>query len=95
MSASKTSGIVQTSLLAVTQTALGCGIGLLLAGKLARPAQKTTAATLFSVGLLLALPIAAGMGMKVWNRPTTERNVRRRLAMIRGDSGLPDEVEIF
>lgn len=95
MSASKTSGIVQTSLLAVMQTAVGCGIGLLLAGKLARPTQKTTAATLFSVGLLLTLPVAVGMGIKVWNRPTTDRSARRRLATIRGDSGLPDEVEIF
>src|SRR5688500_14599977 len=52
----KSSIALQTSMLAITQTAAGCGIGLLIAGKLGRPTQKVTAASLLSLAALLALP---------------------------------------
>ena len=91
----KSTDSLQTSLLAVTQTAVGCGIGLLIAGKLGRPAQKTTAATMISVGALLALPLLVMAVMRTVNRPTSERGMRRRLDSIRGDSGFPDEAEII
>jgi hypothetical protein len=86
---------LQTSLLAVTQTAVGCGIGLLIAGKLGRPAQKTTGATMIWVGALLALPVLVLATIRQVNRPTSERGMRRRLASIRHNSGLPEEAEIF
>lgn len=86
---------LQTSLLAITQTAVGCGIGLLIAGKLGRPAQKTTAATMISVGALLALPVVVIAVMRSVNQPNSERGMRRRLDSIRGDSGFPDEAEIL
>ena len=85
----------RSGLLAVIQTAVGCGIGLLLAGKLRRPAQKITAASLFSVGFLLAVPGVVGVILRVLNRPTSERGSRRRLDTIRHDPGFPDEVEVF
>ena len=91
----KPSDTLQTSLLAVTQTAVGCGVGLLLAGRLGRPTQKVTAATLISVGALLALPMLVGTVTKVVNRPNTARGMRRRLDRIRTDSGFPEEVGIF
>ena len=91
----KPSDPVQTSLLAITQTAVGCGIGLLIAGKLGRPAQKTTAATMISIGALLALPVVVGAVMRSLNRPESERGMRRRLDSIRRDSGFPDEAEIL
>jgi hypothetical protein len=91
----KTSDPLQTSLLAITQTAVGCGIGLLIAGKLGRPAQKTTAATMISVGALLALPVVVIAVIRAMNRPNSERGMRKRLDSIRGDSGYPDEAEIF
>ncbi len=87
------SDTLQTSLLAVTQTAVGCGIGLLIAGKLRRPAQKVTAATLFSVGLLLAVPAVVGVVVKAWNR--TDRGARRRLDRIRHDPGFHDDTEVL
>jgi hypothetical protein len=90
----KSSDPLQTSLLAVTQTAVGCGIGLLIAGKLGRPAQKTTAATMISVGALLALPVVVGMVVRSLNGPESARGARRRLNSIRGDHGFPDEVEV-
>lgn len=92
---SKSSETVQTSLLAITQTAVGCGVGLLLAGKLGRPAQKTTAATMISVGALLALPVLVAAVVRTVNKPTSARGMRRRLDSIRQDSGLRDEAEIF
>ena len=92
---SKSSDTLQTSLLAVTQTAVGCGLGLLLAGKLGRPAQKTTATTMISVGALLALPVLVVAIVKTINRPESARGMRRRLDSIRRDSGFPDEAEIY
>jgi len=91
----KPSSTVQTSLLAVTQTAVGCGIGLLIAGRLGRPAQKTTATTMISVGALLALPVLVGVIVRAVNRPDSARGMRRRLDSIRQDSGFPDEAEIL
>ena len=91
---SKASDIVRTSLLAVTQTAVGCGIGLLIAGKLRRPTQKVTAASLFSVGFLLALPAVVQVVVRVWNSPASARGARRSLNSIRGDSGVLDEIDV-
>jgi hypothetical protein len=90
----KPSDPVQTSLLAITQTAVGCGIGLLIAGKLGRPAQKTTAATMISVGALLALPVIVGVVVRSLNGPDSARGARRRLNTIRHDHGFPDEAEV-
>lgn len=90
----KPSEIVRTSLLAVTQTAVGCGIGLLIAGKLRRPTQKVTAASLFSVGFLLFIPVLVHLIARVWNFPGSERSARRSLNSIRGDSGVLDEIDV-
>jgi hypothetical protein len=95
MLSSKNSDAVRTGLLAIIQTAVGCGIGLLIAGKLQRPTQKVTAASLFSVGALLAVPGVVGIALRVWNRPGSARGARRRLDTIRGDSGFPDEAEVY
>ncbi len=84
-----------SSLLAVTQTAVGCGIGLLLAGKLQRPAQKTTGATLLSLGVLLAIPAVVQTVIHAWQGPESDRGMRRRLDSIRQDPGLMDETDAF
>ena len=86
---------LQTSLLAITQTAVGCGIGLLLAGKLGRPAQKTTAASLLAVGALLAMPWVVENVLDRLNGPGSARGERRRLDRIRTDAGYPDDAEVF
>ncbi len=95
MPLSKPSELVRSSLLAVTQTAIGCAVGLLLAGKLGRPKQKATAATLLGVGALLAVPALVGLVSRVVIGPGSTRGERRRLDSIRTDSGFPDEAEIF
>lgn len=95
MANSLSSDPIKSSLLAVTQTAVGCGIGLLLAGKLARPTQKTTAATLLSLGVLLALPAVVETVARAWKGPESDRGVRRRLDSIRLDPGLTEETEAY
>jgi hypothetical protein len=95
MPSSKNSDPVQTSLLAITQTAVGCGIGLLLAGKLARPAQKTTAATMLGVGALLAMPWVVERVLERLNGPGSPRGERRRLDRIRTDAGYADDTDVF
>lgn len=86
---------LKRSLLTITQTAAGCAVGLLIAGKIGRPAQKTTAATLLGIGALLALPAIIDVVANAVTGPGSERGERRRLDSIRTDSGLPDDAEIF
>jgi hypothetical protein len=81
---------VNAHLLAVTQTAVGCGLGLLLAGKLSRTAQKNTAFVLLGVGALLAVPAVIEAIGDIVSGPRSERGVRQRLDSIRGDSGMDD-----
>lgn len=95
MPRSHSSETLQKSFLIVTQTAVGCALGLLLAGKIGRPAQKTTAATLLGVGALLALPALIDAVTEVVNGPGSERGERRRLDSIRTDSGLSDDADIL
>ena len=95
MAFSKNSDPLQTSLLAITQTAVGCGIGLLLAGKLGRPAQKTTAATMLAVGALLAMPWVVENVLERLNGPGSARGERRRLETIRTDAGYAEDAEVF
>jgi len=95
MDTPKTSDTLNTSLLAITQTAVGCGLGLLLGGKMSRSAQKTTAFTILGIGALLALPTIVEAVSDVISGPGTKRGTRRSLDSIRHDSGLPDDAEIF
>jgi hypothetical protein len=84
-----------TSLVAVTQAAVGCGVGILMASKMRPSVQRTTAVTMLSVGLVSTLPLAYDLFARCWNRPGSHRSMRRRLESIRDDSGLPDDAEIY
>lgn len=86
---------IPTSIVAVTQTAVGCGIGLLLAGKLPRTAQRTTAIAMLSVGAASLLPVIAGILARKINRPESARGMKRRLDSIREDSGLSESEDVF
>jgi hypothetical protein len=66
---------------------IGCGVGLLLAGKLGRPAQRATAVTLLVVGAVATVPFFYGVLAKQINRPESERGMKRRLDSIRGNEG--------
>jgi hypothetical protein len=84
-----------TGLVALTQTAVGFGAGLLLAGKMGRTAKNATAAVVFSVGVISTLPLIIDLVTKCINRPGSERDMRKRLASIRRDSGVSQDVRIF
>ena len=78
------------SLLALTRTAFGLGIGMLMADKFKRPVRNAAAITLVSIGALAAVPFV------VINRPESERASRARLRSIRGDSGYrSDDMDVY
>ena len=75
-------------LLAVTRAALGCGIGMMVAGKFQRPViRQTTAIALLSVGVLGSVPWLVRSVIDVVNRPDSERGMKQRLASIRSSAG--------
>lgn len=83
-------------LLAVTRAALGCGIGMMVAGKFQRPTiRQVTAITLLSVGVLGSMPWLVRSVLEVVNRPESERGMRQRLASIRSNTGFETETEMF
>jgi len=79
------------SLLVLTRTAFGLGIGMLVADRIKKPARQTTAIALMSVGALAAVPFLVRVTMERINRPESERATRARLRSIRGDSGYSSE----
>ncbi|HUE41088.1 MAG TPA: hypothetical protein VMO75_04085 [Chthoniobacterales bacterium] len=83
------------NLLALTRTALGLGIGILVADKIGRPARQTTAIALMSVGALAAVPFLVKVALARINRPESDRGSRARLRSIRSDSGYRSEIDIY
>jgi hypothetical protein len=79
------------SLLVLTRTAVGLGIGMLVADRIKQPARQTTAIALVSIGALAALPSLVRLAIERINRPESERASRARLRSIRGDSGYSSE----
>ena len=83
------------NLLALTRTAFGLGIGMLVADKIKRPARQTAAIALMSVGALAAVPFLVRVALARINRPESERVSRATLRSIRSDSGYRSEVDIY
>jgi hypothetical protein len=83
------------NLLALTRTAIGLGIGMLVADKIKSPARQTAAIALMSVGALAALPFLVKVALARINRPESKRGSRARLRSIRSDSGYRSEVDIY
>jgi hypothetical protein len=83
------------SLLVLTRTAFGLGIGMLMADKIKRPFRQAAAIVLVSVGALAAVPFLVKLAVEQINRPTSERGSRARLRSIRGDSGYQSEADIY
>jgi sulfite reductase beta subunit-like hemoprotein len=87
--------LTTTSLVALAQTAIGCGIGLLLAGKMGRTAQRTAAIATLAVGVVATVPVVYEIFSRQMNHPQSARRMRKRLESIREDSGFSDEVEAY
>ena len=96
LSISKTSEPVSfDTLLVLTRTAFGLGLGMLMADKIKRPIRRAAAVTLLSLGTLAALPFFLKLALEQLNRPESERGSRARLQSIRGDSGYRSETNIY
>ena len=96
ISISKTTEAVPfDSLLVLTRTAFGLGLGMLMADKIKRPVRRAAAVTLLSLGTLAAVPFFLKLALEQLNRPESERGSRARLRSIRGDSGYQSEADIY
>jgi hypothetical protein len=94
ISISKTSEPLD-SLLTLTRTAFGLGIGMLLAGKIRQPVRQAAAIALVSVGALAAVPLLIKVALERINHPESERGSRARLRSIRGSSGYSTDGDIY
>ena len=96
LSISKTSEPVSfDTMLVLTRTAFGLGLGMLMADKIKRPIRRAAAVTLLSVGTLAALPFFLKLALEQINRPESKRGSEARLRSIRGDSGYRSEANIY
>lgn len=80
-------------LLTLTRTAVGLGLGLLVADRLKRPARQATAIALVSIGTLAAVPFLLKLGVGLFDR--SERGSRNRLRSIRGGAGYSNDDDIY
>ena len=81
------------SLLVLTRTAIGIGIGMLVADKIKRPGRQIAALALLSVGALAAVPFLWKLTTEQIDR--SELGSRARLRSIRGASGYRSDSDAF
>ena len=83
------------ALLAISQTAIGCGIGILLADKISENKRTTAAVAMLFLAIATTAPALVGVVADLINGPQSRLGVRRRLRSIREDSGLHAEEEVL
>lgn len=82
-------------MLVLTRTAIGIGIGMLIADRIRHPARQVAAIALMSLGVIAAVPFLVKLTAAQINKPESERGARARLRSIRGDSGYRSEADVF
>ena len=82
-------------LLVLTRTAIGLGLGMLIADKIRPQVRQATAITLLAIGVLAAAPWLVKITVGQINRPESEWGSRARLRSIRGDSGYSSDNDIY
>ena len=82
-------------LLVLTRTAIGIGLGILVAEKIKPPLRQAAAIALVAIGALAAAPWLVKIAVGQINRPESEWGSRARLRSIRGDSGYSSENDIY
>jgi len=82
-------------LLILTRTAIGLGLGILIADKIRPPVRQAAAITLLAIGALAAAPWLVKITIGQINRPESEWGSRARLRSIRGDSGYGLDNDIY
>jgi hypothetical protein len=95
LSIAKTEQDPLDNLLTLTRTAVGLGIGILLAEKIKQPARQATAIALVSIGALAALPFVVKLALERINRPESDRGSQARLRSIRGASDYSNDAELY
>ena len=82
-------------LLVLTRTAIGIGLGILVAEKIKPPLRQAAAIALVAIGALAAAPWLVKIAVGQINRPESEWGSRARLRSIRGDSGYSSDNDIY
>jgi hypothetical protein len=82
-------------LLVLTRTAIGIGLGILMADKIKPPLRQVAAIALVAVGALAAAPWLVKITLGQIRRPESEWGSRARLRSIRGDSGYSNDTDIY
>jgi hypothetical protein len=77
--------------LAVGRVAVGCALGLLVAGRIRRSVRQTTALALLAAGIVVNLPAIVSRLNEFINGPKSNRGIQKRLRSIRRDVDLPVE----
>jgi Na+/serine symporter len=80
-------------LLVVTRTAIGVGLGILMADKMKPPIRQIAAIALVAIGALAAAPWLVKITVGQINR--SEWGSRARLRSIRGDPGYSSDNDIY
>ncbi|HEX4696638.1 MAG TPA: hypothetical protein VH254_03100 [Candidatus Udaeobacter sp.] len=94
ISISKTSEHVATDpLLVLTRTAIGIGLGILMADKIKPPVRQVAAIALVAIGALAAAPWLVKLTVGQISR--SEWGSRARLRSIRDASGYTSESDIY
>jgi len=83
------------TLLTISQAAIGCGIGILLADKVTENRRNTAAIGMLCLAIATTAPALVGLVVDLINGPQSKLGVRRRLRSIREDSGLHAEEEVL
>lgn len=76
--------------LAIAPAAVGCGVGLLLAGRMKNQTRYGLASSLLSLGALATLPLAVDYVTKTLDHPRFVRGSQRRIERIRDSGAFPD-----
>ncbi len=84
-----------TGLVALSQAAVGFGVGLLIADKFEQTARQRTAFALIGAGAATILPFVAGIIAIINNRPESSRRIRKQLDSIRDSTGLSNGHDAF
>ena len=82
-------------LLVVTRTAIGLGLGMLVADKIKPSIRHAAAIALVAIGALAAAPWLVKITLGQINRPESEWGSRARLRSIRDDSGYTTDNDIY
>jgi hypothetical protein len=87
--------VSSAALLTISQAAIGCGIGLLLAERIDEKKRNTAAIAMLSLAFAATLLPVVNIVVDLVNGPRSKLGVRRRLRSIREGSGIQAAEEAY